>query len=158
MMRDRQQSGAARSGLAAVELGLLLPVLMMLLIGVWEIARVAQVKEILMNAAREGSRQAASGRLTNSQVQLIVSRYVQNNGLPTANLVTSVSNLTSSGTDASNASQFDQIRVQAALPFGDVRLVALDFMNNASTLIAAESTWYSLKDKPYPDPDDPPIE
>lgn len=154
----RPQRDPGRSGVAAVELAVMLPVLMMVLVGLWDVARAVQVKQVLSNATREGARQASTGRLTNAQVQDIVTRYVAGAGLPTTNLDTSVANLTSPGTDAAEASQFDKLKVTATIPFGDVRLVSASLINNASSLIAADCTWLSLKDKPYPDPDDPPIE
>jgi Flp pilus assembly protein TadG len=134
-----------------------LPLLMMVLIGLWDVGRAVQVKQVLMGAVREGARQASTGRLTNSEVQQVVRCYIQNAGLPIGNLVVTVAN-TTSGKDAAAADQFDRISVTATIPFSDVRLVSVSLINGPSALVASQSTWHSLKDRPYPDPVDPPIE
>src|SRR6266568_6114982 len=45
-----------RSGSAVVEFSVVLPILVTLLLGIWEIGRMVQVKQIIDNAAREGAR------------------------------------------------------------------------------------------------------
>jgi Flp pilus assembly protein TadG len=51
----------SRSGIAAVEMALLAPVLLSFLAGLWEVGRYVMIQNTLDNAAREGSRLAASG-------------------------------------------------------------------------------------------------
>jgi Flp pilus assembly protein TadG len=51
----------SRSGIAAVEMALLAPVLMSFLLGLWEVGRYVMIENTLDNAAREASRLAASG-------------------------------------------------------------------------------------------------
>src|SRR5262249_3227792 len=70
-----------RRGAAAVELALLLPFLLALLLGVWEVGRLIQINQVLSNAAREGARQASTGEKTNDQVKLAVCQYLKNGGL-----------------------------------------------------------------------------
>jgi Flp pilus assembly protein TadG len=55
-----------RRGVAAAEMGFLAPILLMLLVGVWEVGRYVMVQNILDNAAREGARLAASGGFRSS--------------------------------------------------------------------------------------------
>jgi Flp pilus assembly protein TadG len=64
---------------------------MLILFGVWEIARLVQVSQIISNAAREGGRQSATGTQSASsvsggnptyQIQKAVGNYIQNAGLP----------------------------------------------------------------------------
>jgi hypothetical protein len=55
------------AGLAAVEFALLLPVLLVLLIGLIDIARALQANMILINLSREGANLAARGKLQLSE-------------------------------------------------------------------------------------------
>src|SRR5882724_7602053 len=45
----RARRNDARSGSAAVELAVVLPVLVTLLVGIWEVGRMVQVKQIMSN-------------------------------------------------------------------------------------------------------------
>jgi Flp pilus assembly protein TadG len=166
----------ARRGVAAVELALLLPMFLVLISGTFEVARLAEVQQILTNAAREGGRQASTGRVTNSQAQQVVLTYIQNalndndstgntGRLRTAHAVITVQNLTSSDssgspprTDATGASQFDQFQVTVTVPFKDVRWASLSLVTNTSTQVVGQGTWYSMKDKLYPAPPTPTLQ
>jgi Flp pilus assembly protein TadG len=141
-----------RRGAAAVEMAVSALLLSPLPVGV------VQVQQILGNAVREGGRQASTGQLTAAQVQQVVTTYIQNAGLPTQHLTVTVQDLTSSGTDPTAASQFDQIQVTATIPYADVRYVSLQLVTKATPNLTASSTWYSMVDKPYPSPFTPPIE
>jgi Flp pilus assembly protein TadG len=55
----------ARAGVAAVEFAVVLPLIFLLLLGTWEVARLVQVQAILTNAVREGARIAAQGEIIN---------------------------------------------------------------------------------------------
>jgi Flp pilus assembly protein TadG len=142
-----------RNGNAACEFAILVPFLLMLLLGMWEVGRLIQVKQILANAAREGARQAATGRSTNSDVQTVVCQYLKDAGLPDytsqASSVVTVTDVTSGG-DVSDASQGDQIRVTVSIPFNDVRWVALYLITSANTRLNAEADWVCLMDQNYP--------
>jgi Flp pilus assembly protein TadG len=153
-MRERESirhgRHARRRGIAALEAALTLPMLVLLMFGTWELSRVIQVRQILDNAVREGARQAASGQSTNAQVQQSVTNYVKNAGLTTTNLVVTVSDLTTSGTDASAAAPLDKLQVQATLPFKDVRWAAAILVTNSGTMLTSTATWYSANAQNYP--------
>jgi Flp pilus assembly protein TadG len=51
----------ARRGVAAVEMAMVAPLLMSLLLGLWEVGRYVMVQDVLDSAAREGARLSASG-------------------------------------------------------------------------------------------------
>jgi Flp pilus assembly protein TadG len=138
---------AARHGVATVEFALLLPFLVTLLLGVWEVGRMIEVNQVLDNAAREGARVAAGGQATNDQAQQAAIDYLKCNGLPTQNVVVTVADLTSPGTDASGATQLDQLQVQVSIPFSDVRWSTLALFLSADTQLTAQATWNSLKDR-----------
>jgi Flp pilus assembly protein TadG len=147
-MSRRQRS--QRRGVAAVEAAIVLPILVVLLLGVWEAGRMIQAQLMLDNAVREGARQAASGQVTNAQVQQTVTNYLNNAGLPTTNLVVTVTDLTSPGTDASAAAALDQLQVQGTLPFKDVRWTAAVLVTSSSTNLSSTATWYSANPQSYP--------
>jgi Flp pilus assembly protein TadG len=84
-------NNGSRQGAAAVEFALVLPFLLLILFGVWELGRLVQVTQIISNAAREGGRLSATGTLSASeltttgtayQIQRAVGNYIQNAGLP----------------------------------------------------------------------------
>src|SRR5262245_59872922 len=72
-----------RSGSAVVEFTVVLPILVALLLGIWEIGRMVQVKQIIYNAAREGARAASTGYQTFADVDLTVRHYLAAAGLKT---------------------------------------------------------------------------
>ncbi len=126
-----------------------------MLVGLLEVGRVVEVQQFLFNAAREGARQAATGQCTNSQVQAISINYLQyglndNAGTMTQNAVITVSDLTTPGTDVSNASALDLIQVTVSVPFQNVRWVNLSLVTTSSTILTSQATWVCLKDSPYP--------
>lgn len=72
----------SRPGSAAVEFAVVLPLIFMLLLGTWEVARLVQVHAMLSNAVREGARIAAQGQivnLTGAYTQIVVSDTNANN-------------------------------------------------------------------------------
>src|SRR5205823_2576120 len=73
-----------RSAAASVELAVVLPVLVTLLVGIWEVGRMVQVKQALSNAAREGARAASTGARTEAEVDAAVKNYLIAAGLNTS--------------------------------------------------------------------------
>src|SRR3954471_21454290 len=115
----RQRSGAParpRRAAAAVELAVTLPVILGLLVGLWESARIVQIQQLLQSAAREGARQAATGQSSDSAVRQVTLQYLKvalgdTGGTMTAGAVVTVANLTHPGRDATAADSLDLIRV-----------------------------------------------
>jgi Flp pilus assembly protein TadG len=111
---------------AAVELAFLLPFLMTLLVGIWEVGRFADATIILQNAAREGARQAAAASRSDPvtgqtsyvwasttstgkpsgdpDVDSIVKQYLQAEACNTTNCTTSFQNLTPGACTVDNIS------------------------------------------------------
>jgi Flp pilus assembly protein TadG len=148
-MRGRRdgKTGFIRSGIAAVEFAVTLPLLVVLLAGVWEVGVLVQVQQLLSNAARVGGRQASTGLNTTTQVQQAVTEYLQNAGLPTKNVTVTVTNITSGG-DVSAANQMDQLNVSVSVPFADVAWDAMSYVVPSGSQITGSATWYSMKDLP----------
>src|SRR5262249_18592056 len=100
--------------------------------------------------------------LTNDYVQTVVCDYLQQAGLKDyhgskASVVT-VEDLTNPGTDVSNATQLDQLRVTVTIPCNDVKWVFINMFIGPTAQISGQAVWYSAKDKDYPNVSDPPIE
>ncbi len=138
-----------RAGTAAVELAVCLPLLLILLVGVWEVGRMVEVKQLLANAAREGGRQAATGSQTTAQVQAYVVNYLTTNGITgvsTSNVT--FQDLTSAGvTDPTTANQMDRLRVSVTVPYSLVRWSTLAQITG-TTQLTASADWYSMRDLP----------
>lgn len=144
------QGESRRAGAVAVEAAFVLSILSLLLLGTWEGSRLIEVEQILNNSAREGARQAASGQLTASQVQTVVTNYLQDAGLPIADVVVTVQDLTNPGTDPTLATELDNLRVTVTIPFKDVRWTSALLITNSSTILSAQANWYSENSQAYP--------
>ena len=149
-----------RSGVAAVEMALSLPLVLTLLVGTWEVGRIIEVQQFLNVGAREAARQAGSGLLTNSQVQQVAVNYIKNalgdtSGTMTANLTVTVtvypsgSPTTPENIDVTQAQSLDLLVIAVSIPYQDVRWIALPLITGAQNL-QAQSTWVSLKNFPFP--------
>jgi Flp pilus assembly protein TadG len=138
-----------RTGLAAVEMGIILPMLLILLLGIWEVGRMVEVTQLLTNAAREGGRQASTGAKNADQVKETVVRYLHQNGItkvgPTDVKVVSLP----SGADVEpmDAKQLDHFQVKVTIPFDSVRWAFLSQITSLQTL-SGSADWYSVRDIP----------
>jgi Flp pilus assembly protein TadG len=150
----RRRGCAYRRGAAAVELAATLPVLLILLLGIWEVGRFAHVNQILSNAAREGARLAASGQATDDQVKVAVCQYLKTAGLPdyTTNRdnYVSVANVTNAGVGSQNATTLDDLRVTVIVPSQDVRWIALNYFVSSDYRVVVSSDWRSTRNRNYP--------
>lgn len=138
-----------RRGTAAVELAIVLPILALFLVGAWEVGRLVLVTQLLSNAAREGGRQASTGKKTADQVKADVVEYLQVNGITavTVNDVTVTNKTSSARPDPTQANQLDQFEVSVRVPFSSVRWIFLDRVTTVDTL-GATTEWYSMRDIP----------
>jgi Flp pilus assembly protein TadG len=62
VIRSSLRATVRRDGVAAVEFAFCLPLLMLVLTGLWEVGRFTEVQQVLWNAAREGARDASLGQ------------------------------------------------------------------------------------------------
>lgn len=148
-----------RSGVAAVELALLLPLLLLFLMGIWEVGRMVEVQQILTNACREGGRQASTGVKTIAQVQADVVNYLTRNGITsvkTSDVI--VENITApSRAEPSTAEQLDRFRVMVSVSVDSVRWTLLSRITNGANLTASVE-WLSMRDIPITVSDAIPLE
>ena len=155
-MVHRMDRRAARQGVAAVEFAFVMPAILALLVGIWELGRLIEIQQLMTNAAREGARQAATGQLTNPQTQTVIQQYLTVAGLPTTN-VTSKAWDTTGNCDPSAASYQDNIEVNITLPFKDVSWSVLSILVPPTFQIATQVQWMTVVDKPYPSDPEPPV-
>jgi Flp pilus assembly protein TadG len=82
----RARSGAAkacRRGAAAVEFAVCLPLIVLILLGLWEVGRITEVQGVMWNSAREAARDASLGQDNLSAVASHLLTYLQSSE-PTA--------------------------------------------------------------------------
>jgi Flp pilus assembly protein TadG len=115
-----------RRGAVIVEAAVILPVLLIMMLGIWEVGRIIQLQQIISNSAREGARLAAAGKLngtdiTVAMVQQTVRDYLTTSNFPTtavSGAVISVTPISGSWTEPSQATPLDLFRVSVQIPAG----------------------------------------
>jgi Flp pilus assembly protein TadG len=152
-----QKSDCDRRGVAAVEAAVCLPLIILLMMGMWEVGRIAQMSRILKDAAREGARVAAGGTnngavVTVANVQTAVQNYLASSGMPSAaanGAVVSVTNLSGdSWTNPGNAQPLDQFSVTVTIPAGAAfnSLLFLSTSISGVTQLQEKVDWLSAND------------
>jgi len=143
---------ASRSGVAAVEFALVMPLFITLLLGIWEIGRMVEVSQIVQNAAREGAREASTATTPLATIQTNVQSYVQGADAGITNMTgfkVTYANLTHpSVTDPTKATQMDKFTITVTLPFDNVRWTLARLVIPAGAQLQASTTWYSMADLP----------
>ena len=131
LFKNKTRSSKRRSGVATVELAICLPIFFLVLWGNVEIGRGLMAKQVLINAAREGSRACIVGGLNAADTAKIVEEYAQRN---------LVSNVTVSVVpDPATADLGEPITVTVEVEYGEISIVAPMFFSDESRL-SAEST------------------
>ena len=156
-----------RPGAAAVEFAVILPVLMIFLLGTWELGRLVQVYAIMSHAAREGARIAAQGQIINvtgsyTQIQKAtgtpsvtsaVQNYLTGAGIDTTGLTVDFTFLDAAGNPVSSPAQPYQgtkgqrFRVTAYLPYTSFRVSKTNLLNITGVQVSVD--WVSMIDDPF---------
>jgi hypothetical protein len=163
----RRQPRHRRVAVAAVEFAMLLPLLVILILGIWEIGRLIQISQLISNAAREGARQGSTAKYTYTQIRQATFEYLRNSGVPlhhtlnnadvtlsNTNVVIEVDNL--DGNEAFEADQFDRIFVRVTIPMRNFQWLSSNTFMPAGTKISANSTFLVMRDLPIVVPTDIP--
>jgi len=161
----RIRDGRERGGAVAVEFAFVLPVLVVILLGLWEVGRIIQVQQLLSNSAREGARVAAQGLTINSSgdpTQITVDTGSINvkktvyNYLTQAGLNLSMSDITVTFTfldgDTSKSQPYQATKEQkflvtVTIPLAKVEWIDLGPFNPPS--LTASAIWFSAVDDPF---------
>jgi Flp pilus assembly protein TadG len=133
-----------------VEFAVVLPVILVLLLGLWEVGRMVEVEAILYNAVAVGGRTASIGLNSATQVQTTITNYLSLAGVPTQHATVTISDLTNPGTDPTLATALDQIQLSVSIPFSDVRWSATSMFLPGTTQLSATVKWYSANPYSYP--------
>lgn len=152
-----------RPAAATVELALLLPFLVVVILGIWEVGRMVQVQQIMNNAAREGARLAAQGLIINKDdvatlinvttgtpnVKDAVKNYLREAGIDTTNLDVQFQYISgnTANTQPYQATKGQRFRITVKIPFNNVRWVLLGLTNQTELVSVVE--WHSLVDDPF---------
>jgi Flp pilus assembly protein TadG len=149
---------AGRRGVAAVEAAVTLPLLMTLLLGVWEVGRMLEINATMTNAVREGVRFAAGGvwngqPVTVAMVEQQVKDYLTAAGFPPAAVdgaVVTVTNLSgSSWINPCDASPLDHFRVTVTIPpgtaYASLQWSPLSTMTGTNSMTVS-ADWLSVND------------
>ncbi len=129
-----------RSGIAAVEMAFIAPILVLIALGMFELSRGVMVRQILTGAARKGCRTGIIHQYGNSDIISDATNVMQDNGFDTTlfNPPTIGSiNITvtdPSGTvlsDALDATPGSTVSVQVVIPTSSVNWVSSYFMTNS---------------------------
>lgn len=116
----------ADEGQSLVELALLLPLLVLIMAGALDLARVYDAYVSITNASREGARYGAVNPIDNSGITNAVNRELTNTGISGVNV--NVACYTYSGTaypDCASAKSGDRITVSVNYSFRFVTLLIL---------------------------------
>jgi Flp pilus assembly protein TadG len=152
-----------RRGVAAVEMAFLMPVLLGMIVGIWEMGQFIQAQQIMNNAAREGARFAAQAIIINASgtytdiytsgaypsVTSAVSDYIQASGISNiTGLQVSFAFTTGNTalTDPYQGSQSQQFQVTISMPYSNVNWSPLGLVN--PTTIGASCTWQLMVETP----------
>jgi Flp pilus assembly protein TadG len=118
-----------RTGAAAVETALVLPLFFLIVFGVIEFGRAFMVAQLLTNAAREGARTAITAGSTNAsvidKVKTLVNDYT---GVATSKVNVTVSVNNSTSAQLATAQRRDLCEVEITLPIGDVTFIPVKFL------------------------------
>jgi Flp pilus assembly protein TadG len=145
-----------RRGVVAVEAAITLPLLLILMLGTWEVGRMVQVDQTLNNAAREGARLAAGGYVnstpvTKAMVQQAVRDYMTSAGLPAAAVSGATINLacqaTPNWTDPWNALPLDRFQISLVIPPGPAfNSLRWNLLNRLTSIqqFSVTASWMSL--------------
>jgi len=148
----------SRRGIAAVEAAVVMPVLIISMFGMWEVGRLIQVNQIVVNSAREGARLAAGAYVngapvTSPMVTQAVRDYMRASGLPAAayNGATVTLTCLASPTwvNPSDALPLDRFTVQVTVPAGaafNSMLWSLIYRLSSVNQMSVTVNWVSCTD------------
>jgi Flp pilus assembly protein TadG len=131
-MRPKQSKpAAARHGAAVVEFAVIAPFLTMIALGMIEVTRAIQVKDVLTDAVRSSCRLAILPGSDNAAVTSNINTLLNNAGIPPdyATITIQVNGQTA---DVKTAVQGDKVAVQLSVPLDKVSWITPLFFTDQS--------------------------
>ena len=129
--RSRPALSRTRRAIAAVEFAVVVPFILLLATGAFEVARGIIVRQALTDAARKACRTGALPGEANSNITSDVNDILTDNSIPTSDATITIL-VNGQAVDASTAQQGDQVSVKVAVPFNKVTWTPLFFFTNTS--------------------------
>lgn len=123
-LRNNQQT---RTGLAAAEFALVLPFIVFLAIGMIEMGRGLQVKEILSDAARKGCRTGIKPLSSNSTVTTDINTVLTDNNLTSSDATITIQ-VNGATANVNTAKQNDKISVKVSIPVSKIAWITPLFL------------------------------
>jgi Flp pilus assembly protein TadG len=148
----------SRRGIVATEAAVIMPFLIIAMFGMWEVGRLIQVNQIVVNSAREGARLAAGAYVngtpvTSAMVQQAVRDYMRASGLPAAAYNGATITLTCLASpnwvNPSDALPLDRFTVQVTIPTGaafNSMLWSLIYRLSSVNQMSVTVSWVSCTD------------
>jgi Flp pilus assembly protein TadG len=131
-MRPKQSKpAAARHGAAVVEFAVIAPFLTMIALGMIEVTRAIQVKDVLTDAVRSSCRLAILPGSDNAAVTSNINTLLNNAGIP-PDYVTITIQVNGQTADVKTAVQGDKVAVQLAVPLDKVSWITPLFFTDQS--------------------------
>lgn len=124
---SRPNPSRVRTGIAAVEMAVIAPVLVVVTLGLLELAHGMMVKETLTDAARKGCRTGILACGTSANVTSDINAVLSNNSIPTADVTITIM-VNDAAADVSTATVGSKISVKVAVPIADVAWITPLFM------------------------------
>lgn len=170
-MRLHTNPNRRRRGVAAVEFAVTLPLLLLLLVGIWELGRIINVQITLNNAARDGARLAAQANIINTtgaytqikfntgtpNIDGAIKAYLKAAGITNHNglviqlefveAATGGATPGSTTADPYTGAKNQRFRVRVSIPYANVRWTTLTLIN--PNTLTAEAYWQCLVDDPF---------
>ncbi len=118
----RRQPRTNRSGAAAVEMALVLPIFLLFVFGIVEFGRAMMVSQLITTAARDAGRLAIMGGSSNTEVEQSIKDFLsQTLGVSSGDVTVTIT--VSSGGDVATAQQGDLCTIQVEVPFNKVSFI-----------------------------------
>ncbi len=146
----RHAAPASERGQSLTELALLLPMLLLLVLGTLDLARIYEVYVSIQNAAREGARYASAKPTDSAGVTAAVNRELTNTGISLTGAPTVSCQVYPDGTseacDADGIKDSDYVTVQISTRYRFISLFIVDEAHSTMTLSTNATMALKLSD------------
>lgn len=109
-----------RRGAVAFEFAMVLPIFILAMIGIIEFGRAVMVQQILVNAAREGTRRAIVPGATDSAVTTLVDDYLVNATLGAEGRQVQIVDADGNPVSLADVNSHDVVAVRVTVPYNEV--------------------------------------